>query len=236
MPLSKAHIEVMATPFDKHREERKDAQIKRNDIQCLIDVEKRTADIMTKVNNFRARNLTAEQRSTTSVEEILQLIKINHVVRAQFRKDTSKQSFDEGCQIEWLKIKYPDIEKLKTDIGGKCFLDGTIYDITGERPSVATKSFDTYSLLNNKYSTLKYTSEPGGAQDNQFKDVKNFVSEAVKYFRKSPDAKELFEACVDGAYYTEQKRRCLNDIIPPDLKARILITSCASILPILTPV
>ena len=234
--MPNAYIEVMATPFDKYRENRKGEQVKRNNQQCRDDAKKREDDIVKKVNNFRMRNLTVDERSEISVENILQMIDNNPVVCALFSKDPSKQSIDELCQIEWLKIKYPDIVKLKTNIGGKCFLDGTIYNITGKRPDAATKSFDTYSALNNKYSTLKYTSEPGGAQDNQYDDVKNFVSEAVKYYRKSPDATELFEACVDGPYYTEQKRRCLNDIIPSDLKDRIFITSCASIIPSSTPV
>jgi len=225
----------MATPFDKYRENRKSEQVKRNNQQCRNDAEKGGADIVKKVNNFMAHKLTADDRSELSVEAILQMINNNPVVCALFSKDPSKQSIDESCQIEWLKNKYPDIVKLKTDIGGKCFLDGTIYNITGKRPDAATKSFDTYSPSSKKYSTLKYTGEPGGAQDNQYDDVKKFVSEAVKYFRKSPDATELFEACVDGPYYTEQKRRCLNDIIPSDLKDRIFITSCASILPSLPP-
>jgi len=221
----------MATPFDKYRENLKDEQIKRNDIQCLNDVERRDKDLIKKINNYMTRNLTLEERSRTSVEIILQLIKNNFAFRALFRKDTSKQCFDEGCQIAWLKNKYPDIQKLNADIGGKCFLDGTIYEITGERPPAATKSFDTYSASTNTYSTLKYTSENGGAQDNQYNDVKKFVSESVKYLTKFPQAKELFEACLDGAYYTEKKRTSLNDLIIPELKGRITITSCASILP-----
>lgn len=225
----------MATPFDIKLNKDKDEHVKRNDKQCLLDLTRKDKEFLTKVTNFYNR-LTQEERAQTSLDDILELIKNNFLFRASFRKDISKQSFHENSQLDWLKIKYPDLEKLKTDIGGKCFLDGAIYEITGERPSAATKSFDTYSPSTNKYSTLKYTSEPGGAQDNQFKDVKNFVSEAVKYFRKSPDAKELFEACVDGAYYTEKKRICLNDIIPADLKNRIFITSCASIIPNSTPV
>ena len=80
------------------------------------------------------------------------------------------------------------------------------------------------------FAVLKHTSVPGGAQDNQFADVKHFVNEAVGYLTAHPAAEEVFAFYLDGAYYTPAKINVLDQMIPETLKTRISITNCASIL------
>jgi hypothetical protein len=215
-----------------------DEQVKKNNEECLLDIENRDKDLITKVENFRNQMMTVDERASLSLEDLLFQIKNNIFLRAAFRKDPTKQSIHEKAQIEWIKAhKYSDLEKLPSNTGGLCFSNKKIHNITtGKRPAGATKSFDTVSPSRNIYGILKHTGVDGGAQDNQRADVENFINQGVDYLTGTPDAKETFEIYLDGQYYNEKRRSCLNDLIPAALKDRILITSCTSIIPSSNPV
>ena len=50
------------------------------------------------------------------------------------------------------------------------------------------------------YASHKYTKSSGGAQDNQYKDLKDFISEA----NHSNLPKTIFLAIADGSYYSSK--------------------------------
>ena len=118
-----------------------------------------------------------------------------------------------------------------SDDKGTCMSKRKFHVISGDtpRPSDATKTFDVYVPSKKLFGILKYTASAGGAQDNQFRDVKHFVREAVGYLEDNPRAEECFALYLDGAYYTEKIIKGIE--IPDALKSRIVITNCASILP-----
>ena len=97
------------------------------------------------------------------------------------------------------------------------------------RPASATKTFDVSIPSQKIYGVLKYTSEPGGAQDNQYADVKHFIVQIVGYLTKHVDAPEVFVFYLDGKYYTPKKKDELVKMIPDQMSSRIIITNCAEL-------
>lgn len=58
------------------------------------------------------------------------------------------------------------------------------------------------------YATCKYTKDEGGAQDNQYADVQEYVGSVVNMLsRGNAKEKESFIAIVDGKYYETRGRK-----------------------------
>ena len=152
-----------------------------NDLEIISSVEKKEKDLLLRIENFRCNKMTEAERDLNSTESILESIKNNTMIRANFRKDPTKQSVHENAQIEWIqKNLYKDAIKLPVSINGVCLSKNKFHNITSKtRPSDATKTFDIHVPSKKLYGVLKYTSCPGGAQDNQYTDVKQFIIQAV---------------------------------------------------------
>jgi hypothetical protein len=119
--------------------------------------------------------MTPEDVLEYSFERILSEIQTNTFIRSVFRKDYSRQCIHEKTQIDWIKLKLlPDILKLNSGVGGIYFNN---FKLSSERrrPTNASKTLDVFSPSKNIYGVLKYTTNIGGAQDNQFNDVKFFM-------------------------------------------------------------
>ena len=221
----------MASTFADYLRSRWNECIQANDAELILAAQKRDKWILEKIENHRNRLMTEAERTEWSVDAILESIKTESVYRPFFRKDPSKQSIHQTCQIEWLKKhKYADTVLMPSNTDGWCFSKHKLHHITKAtpRPSDATKTFDIHSASEKVYGTLKYTNEPGGAQDNQFNDVKHFIEQAVGYYSVNALAEERFEFYLDGDYYTTKKREELLAMIPEALRSKIVITSCES--------
>ncbi len=221
------------TTFQSFLEKKSQESIKENDKEVLASADRRDKDLLTRIENFRNEKMTEDERALNTVESILQSIKTNTLIRAFFRKDTTRQTLHEKAQIEWIqKNKYSDAVKMSAGMKGTCLSKNKFHVISKEnpRPSDATKTFDVYVPSKKIFAVLKHTSCPGGAQDNQFADVKHFISQAVGYLTENTRAEESFVMYLDGPYYTSKKIKEMDDMIPAALKSKILITNCASIL------
>ena len=197
-------------------------------LKCAMDSDR---DLRTRIETFIDTKMPKAGRKTCTADSVLKDIPENPVIRAFFCKDPIRQTFHEKVQMAWLKKhQYSDLAKST----GICFSNSKLYAInkTGglPRPSDATKTFDAYVPSKKMYIILKYTSGPGGSQDNQFADVKHFCLEAVKYLSANPVGDESFAFYLDGTYYTHKKFKVLHDMIPIVLQTRILITNCAAII------
>ena len=201
-----------------------------NDREILSQVVSRHKDLMTRIENFREKNMTEIERDEKSVDDILADIQTNMMTRAFFRKTTTRQNIGEITQIEWIKKFIPDITKLNANVGGKYISGGEmrVVETKVDRPENSTKTFDTYSASTNTYGVLKLTKQAGGAQDNQYNDVKSFIRHIVSYFEAHPESTEKFKFYLDGAYYTTTKRTELKSMIPAVYIDKIVITSCES--------
>lgn len=213
-----------------------DAYVKATILQCLAENDKATiiaarthdASIIEKVESFRKTKLTEEERATFSIDMILIDIVRSACFRAWFRKDPIKQNVYEKCQTEWIRRHmYSDIRKLKAGRGGTYLLRGELMTEPA-RDASATKTFDLWSPSANVYMVLKYTSESGGAQDNQFADVKYFAREMVANIHRAIGT-HSFAICLDGNYYTEKKIAELRTLIPTDCAKRLRVISAASL-------
>jgi len=220
------------TTFSAFLEKRFQTLLKENDIAVLASIASRDKDLLKRIENFRKEKMTEEERLANTVDSILETMKTYAPLRAQFRKDATRQTIHEKAQIEWLQThKYPDLVKLSADTNGACLSSHRLHKITksSPRPSDATKTFDGWIPSTKTYLTLKYTSMAGGAQDNQFRDVKHFVSEIVGYLTDVGTAEETFDFYLDGKYYTAKKIAELQAMIPVSLTSRIHLTCCEAI-------
>lgn len=205
-----------------------------NDRELLLAVETRDKDLLVKIENFRREKLTERERADNSCEDILRRIPNDAILRGVFRKDTTRQTIHEKVQIEWIRRnQYGDARKMSADRNGVCLSNGKLHTITAGAPrpkdGATTKTFDVEVPSMKMFGILKHTSAPGGAQDNQFRDVKGFVSEGVRYFVENPSAEETFVFYLDGKYYTAKKNEELRAMIPESMKTKIVITCCESI-------
>ena len=223
---------VLSTAFADFLHKKSQDLIKENDTEVVAAAERGDKVLIAKIESFRHDKLTDEERVENTVDSILQRIKVDPFTRAQFRKDPTRQTLHEKAQIEWIQNnQYSDAVKMNAGMNGTCLANKKIHVIstTNPRPTDATKTFDAFVPSKNMYIVLKHTGCPGGAQDNQYADVKNFIRQEVVYLTENVGASESFAAYLDGAYYTPKKIKELEDMIPSSLKSKILITSCASI-------
>lgn len=126
-----------------------------------------------------------------------------------FVKDPAKQSIHQKIAATHIKNKVPYVEDFDTPPSGganaKYVVRGLV--VEGSTLHAATndhgKSIDfAWSYSQNgkvlrAFATHKYTRDEGGAQDNQFSDVKRFLREA----QACRDPNTLFLAICDGSYY-----------------------------------
>jgi len=206
--------------------------VKENDREMLVSIDNKDKDLIKRIENHRREKMTDEEQAAHTVDSILESLKSNAVLRSFFRKDPTRQTLHEKAQIDWIrKYKYPDVYKMNADTNGICFSKNRLHKITkaSPRPPDATKTIDIYSPSTKTYAFLKHTSQPGGSQDNQCNDIKQFIVQVVGYLTETSAAEEIFEFYLDGKYYTEKKRAELNAMIPASFKKRILITNCQEI-------
>jgi hypothetical protein len=200
-------------------------QVARNHAECVEAARTRDPDLIKKIQNQMQRLLPA---GGDTVDSVLARIQTDSYLRSYLIKDPSKQGIHETAQAEWIRLcevadltTLPKASALCLNNHGLC---------PGKnRPATATKTLDTYSAARNEYGILKYTGADGGAQDNQYRDVKHFMLEIVGYLTKNPGAGERFVFYLDGAYYTAARRDALE--IPGALRDRIRVVSAASLLP-----
>lgn len=123
----------------------------------------------------------------------------------QFAKDPAKQSIHQNTAASFIEsITYVEnFQQLPAGGQNAKYIckDGILY--TGNRPSGNTvKSIDFYWIYDNKeyYAAHKYTKDEGGAQDNQWNDLMEFLANAAK----SRHPNKYFLAIGDGAYYQKE--------------------------------
>jgi len=203
--------------------------LQKNDVEILNDLDQNRKELLLKISNFMNEKMTEEERKTISEDDLINLIKNNLVVRSFFRKDPTKQSIHENTQFEWIKNnKYIDLIKLPASRKGLYFHN---FELTTKtpRPENSTKTIDGFVKSLKIYCIFKFSTTSGGAQDNQFNDVKNFITQIIGFYSNKTDADEIFEFYLDGDYYTNEKKHRLELMIPNGLHKKIVISSAMSV-------
>ena len=121
-----------------------------------------------------------------TTEEVREQILTNDLVAAQFSKDPSKQNISEKAVMTLIGA-----DKKLPSRGKNCIRFTPSGEIVHAAVAGASKSADF--LIDGVYYTQKYTMESGGAQDNQYHDVIEFLEKGSIFYKVG--------AIVDGFYW-----------------------------------
>lgn len=172
-------------------------QIKNNLSKVLKEIKTKSMEI--KILNFA-------EKFGYKFNEIEDKIKNDEIFRCFFAKDPSKQNLYQKLAtifIKNLKI-VKEFEVLPSGgknalylINGKMFNGETLENRTKDIKSIDFKWKVKDWIF---YASHKYTKDTGGAQDNQYRDVQDFL----KHTRDSNYEKTIFIAICDGNYYLKK--------------------------------
>lgn len=131
--------------------------------------------------------------------EVIGSIAASPITAAEYAKSATRQGVAEKIQFEALDKNGVKIEKLPSSGPGAIrILDGKlVYGSLGVTDR-STKAIDGRRA--NDWVFFKYTEDFGGAQDNQGRDVLNFLDSANDYITKNSN-NYRFVAVIDGQYY-----------------------------------
>lgn len=144
--------------------------------------------LLLKLNNHISRTML-----DVSVDELLVRIQEDFVFASMFAKTSARSGMSEKTQIEFMNAKGMNIENLSANAM-------RIAD------KLTCKSLDFYSPKTDTYFMAKVTNQRGGGQDNQFKDLKDFIVEANKVEDKK------FVVIADGDYYRAKEMNEMMDM------------------------
>lgn len=150
----------------------------------LIDLRKNidNSDYSFKISNYC-------EKFHFNIKEIKEQILTNNVVASFFIKDPFKQNFVEKLVAQLLKTTTLPQQ------GKNCIRFTKSGDICSKKAPDTTKSVDF--CINNIYITQKYTRNAGGMQDNQYKDVVDFLIKG--------SLKNKVAAILDGDYWDDKR-------------------------------
>ncbi|CFW93086.1 Conserved protein of unknown function [endosymbiont DhMRE of Dentiscutata heterogama] len=152
-------------------------------------------------------------------EEVFEKAKSDYLFRAFFAKDPKKQNIYEKALANYLNSLEFVTNFQKLSSGGKNarYIDRGVVRKGSEYPhNKPAKSVDfTWTIQNEKgemikfYAYHKYIEESGGAQDNQFKEIKNCI-EVGRNGSQEANRRVIF--ICDGAYFTDKKIKELKNL------------------------
>jgi len=151
---------------------------------------------------------------------VLEKAKSDHLFRAFFAKDPKKQNIYEKILVKYINsLEFISIFQ-KLNNGGKnaLYIDRGVIRKGSDYPhSKPAKSVDfSWNIKNKKgeiinfYAFHKYIEESGGAQDNQFNEIKKCIEIGRN---GSQEAKRRVIFICDGAYFTDKKIKELKNLI-----------------------
>jgi hypothetical protein len=141
-----------------------------------------------------------------SYDTIVEKIKTDPIFKCVFAKDPAKQNLYQKLAANYIE-KLPNVSNFEIlPQGGnkaRYLIEGKLF--SGKELSNAsknTKSIDfTWKVgIYSFYASHKYTKDSGGAQDNQYFDIQNFL----KHARDNNYNKYIFIAICDGEYYLQK--------------------------------
>lgn len=170
--------------------------------QVLINLQELLDNIDAPENEIKIINFLKEKSFEEPTEENINKIKDKIMNDKYFALCFIKSPIRQNLE-EKLVFEYIGLPKLPA-YGKNCIRFNPDGDIVHENSSKTTKSAD--SKIGDWYITQKYTKDFGGAQDNQYKDVVDFIKYGTKQHKVI--------ALVDGNYwYSKNKDRLRNDFV-----------------------
>lgn len=159
-----------------------------------------------KMTNSRNRVLSEAaiktycKQTEYGIEAVRDKIENDEMFRWFFVVDPIRQNVHEKTAIRHIKA-IRGVKKFKKYGTNEMFIvNGGIVakgDLRGMRPSCKSLDFTWRYGWRTFYAYHKYTKAGGGHQDNQYKDLQNFISAA----NQSQNRDVVFVAIADGAFY-----------------------------------
>lgn len=163
-------------------------------------------------NAFHKKKLFLCEEGIHDLNTYVRYVRKHPVEIANLLAEPTKQGFDEQAQLLYYQLLFGH-ELQRLPVRGKralCFhtaSDGNPITIgstqnksmvCGER----TKTFDAKyeNGMHTYYYFLKYVSAPGGAQENQIRDLIHMIQMADKYIAQNPDSPYRFVGILDGVF------------------------------------
>ena len=178
--------------MDYEKEYKKQMRKNNKDVLNQLDSD----SMKVKIDNFAEKN-------GFNPKEVRDNIKNNEMFRSVFAKDPAKQNFYQNKAAEYISTmnNVKNFKVLPTNgDNAKYIINGNISEGKElKNKNQDTKSIDFYFEYGkyNIYASHKYTKNEGGAQDNQYKDVQEFL----KNSRDNNSKYTKFIAICDGDYY-----------------------------------
>lgn len=154
-------------------------------------------------NEGLARKIgTFASRFELAIDAVEQKIRTDEMFRAFFAKDPGKQKIHENIAAAFI-AGMPEVENFdQLAHDGLVVIQGAVRsrkEVRTEGATARAKTVDfTWDTRGKKiYASHKYTKHSGGAQDNQYRDLQEFIREA----NESNLRDTYFLAIADGDYY-----------------------------------
>lgn len=174
--------------------------LQKNIEQLQIDLRNNEKNIGIKIENW-------SKKFGLNPSVVRKKIVDDNVFSLHYIKDPSKQNFYEKLAAKHIE-GFLNVKNFKNLSGSGTnalvIHNGLLLlrnNVTAE--TVKTIDFEWDYKGTKCYATHKYTKNFGGAQDNQYKDVRDFMKNA----RGNNQEKVLFFAICDGDYYQKKVRR-----------------------------
>jgi hypothetical protein len=172
-------------------------RIKQNLLEVLDELKNK--NMQTKIANWA-------NKFGYSYTEIKNKIKNDEIFRCVFAKDPSKQNLYQNLAATYVNSLY-NVENFRVLASGgndaMYLINGKLFsgeNLKNKAKEIKSIDFSWNTGIYIFYASHKYTKNSGGAQDNQYIDIQNFIRNT----RDSNEKNTIFFAICDGEYY--QKR------------------------------
>ena len=165
------------------------------ELQRLVSSNRIDGNLHRKIDNFC-------ERFDVEKEQVIKEIKASTVVAAFFAKDPSKQNIYEKAAAEYIgrMSGVADFQNLPTNklvISNGAVMEKRQLVEIGGASTAKTIDFEWKYEGKTFYASHKYTENSGGAQGSAYKDLQDFISEAVRTTARNTH----FVAIADGGFY-----------------------------------
>ncbi len=183
------------------------ASYKKQILQNLLNVipELETKDMKTKISNW-------SQKFGYPFEEVKKKIEEDEIFRCVFAKDPAKQNLYQTLASKYINDLnlVQNFEVLPSGGKNAIYLSGgkILKGLFLKNQAKDIKSIDFKWLLGDTifYASHKYTEVDGGAQDNQYKDIQDFLNHS----RDCNEKNTIFLAICDGDYYLQKDSKTVD--------------------------
>ena len=169
---------------------------------CLQEYRRQQFQINTEyfyknISEFEYKIKNYCSRYEFNYSEIIEEIKTNIHLAIFFIPDPLKQNIAEKLQFIFLQDMFPGIVKSHS-----IYITPT--EIISKKTKVSTKSMDFYDANSNSYFYAKYIKSEGGAQDNQYADLLQFISISKQLLKSGCEYK--FYVVISGEYFKKKNK------------------------------